>query len=81
MHRWVIAKFFLVRLLHKTLSINSHSMETLATLLFADVPMVRINDTNCPPDMATDLVENDLKKLDILYQRDDESFGKHEAEL
>ena len=29
-HKWAIEKFFLVRLLHKTLGINTHSLEQLA---------------------------------------------------
>lgn len=80
-HNWLISKFFLVRLLHKTLGINTHSMETLAMILFKDVPMVRINDTYSTPDMAADLMEHDRKKLNILYQRGGESFGKHETQL
>jgi hypothetical protein len=31
--------------------------------------------------MATDLMESDLKKLNMLYQRGGESFAKHEAAL
>lgn len=80
-HNWVISKFFLVRLLHKTLSINTHSLETLGSLLFRDLAMVRINDTYSTPDMAADLMEHDIKKLNLLYQRGGESFAKHEAEL
>lgn len=80
-HNWIISKFFLVQLLHKTLGINTHSMEQLAALLFRDVPMVRINDTYNSPDMAADLTEHNMKKLNILYQRGGESFGKHENEL
>jgi patatin-like phospholipase/acyl hydrolase len=80
-HKWVISKFFLVRLLHKTLGINTHSMEQLTSLLFKDVPMVRVNDTYSTPDMAADLMEYNIKKLNILYQRGGESFGKHENEL
>ena len=80
-HKWVISKFFLVRLLHKTLGINTHSMEQLAALLFTDVPMVRISDTYSTPDMAADLMEHNIRKLDILYRRGRESFGKHERDL
>lgn len=80
-HKWFISKFFLVQLLHKTLGINTGSMEQLATILFEDVPMVRINDTYSTPDMAADLTEHDMKKLNLLYQRGGESFGKHENEL
>jgi patatin-like phospholipase/acyl hydrolase len=80
-HKWLIFNFFLVRLLQKTLDINTTSMETLADLLFKDVPMVRINDTYATPDMATDLMETNMKKLRLLFQRGGESFAKHEDEL
>ena len=80
-HKWAISKFFLVRLLHKTLGINTHSMEQLADILFRDVPMVRINDSYTTPEMATDLMEHNIKKLNLLYQRGGESFGKHEEQL
>jgi uncharacterized protein len=80
-HNWLISKFFLVRLLHKTLGINTHAMEQLSWLLFRDVPMVRINDTYSTPDMAADLMEHNMTKLNLLYQRGGESFGKHEIEL
>lgn len=80
-HAWAIDKFFLVRLLHKTLGINTHSMEQLATLLSRDVPMVRINDSYTTPDMAADLMEHDIRKLKLLYRRGLESFGKHEDDL
>jgi predicted patatin/cPLA2 family phospholipase len=80
-HKWLIHQFFLVRLLQKTLDINTHSMETLAGLLFKDVQLERINDTYSTPEMATDLMEHDLRKLRLLYQRGWESFAKHENNL
>lgn len=80
-HKWAIEKFFLVRLLHKTLGINTHSLAQLAALLCRDVPMVRINDSFTTPDMAADLMEHNIDKLKLLYRRGKESFGKHEQEL
>ncbi|NPT44880.1 patatin [Paraburkholderia sp. 1N] len=80
-HKWAIEKFFLVRLLHKTLGINTHSLEQLAMLLCPDVPMVRINDSYTTPDMAADLMEHNIEKLKLLYRRGLESFGKHERQL
>lgn len=77
-----IAKFFLsVQLLQKTLNINTFSMEQLRTILFKDIWTVRINDTFERPEMATDFMESDLTKLDMLYQRGSESFAHHESEL
>lgn len=80
-HQRLIFGFWLVRLLQKTLDINTTSMETLARLLFKDVPMVRINDTYSTPDMATDLMETNMTKLGVLFQRGGESYAKHEGEL
>jgi predicted acylesterase/phospholipase RssA len=70
-----------VQLLQKTLEINTQSMDQLRAILFKDVPTVRISDTFEQPEMATDLFEHDLKKLNILRQRGRESFAKNEATL
>lgn len=70
-----------VQLLQKTLEINTQSMDQLRTVLYAHVPTVRINDTFEKPEMATDLFEHDLAKLNILRQRGVESFAKSESDL
>nr|WP_255430880.1 patatin-like phospholipase family protein [Rhodanobacter sp. DHG33] len=78
-----LAKKYLisVQLLQKTLEINTQSMDQLCSILFHDVPTVRISDTYVAPEMATDLLEHDLKKLDILFQRGRESFASREKIL
>ena len=77
-----LAKYLLsVQLLQKTLEINTESMDQLREILFKDVATIRISDTFEKPDMATDLFEHDLKKLNILSQRGKESFAKREIEL
>lgn len=70
-----------VQLLQKTLEINTQSMDQLRVILFKDVPTVRISDTFEQPEMATDLFEHNLQKLNILRQRGRESFAKVEATL
>ena len=50
-------------------------------ILFKQIATVRISDTFEKPEMATDLFEHDLKKLNILRQRGSESFANHEAAL
>jgi predicted acylesterase/phospholipase RssA len=78
--RW--AKYLLsVQLLQKTLEINTQSMEQLRTILFKQIATVRISDTFEKPEMATDLFEHDLQKLNILRQRGSESFAGREAQL
>ena len=70
-----------VQLLQKTLEINTQSMDQLRTILFKDVPTIRISDTFEKPDMATDLFEHNLKKLNVLRQRGRDSFASREIEL
>ena len=70
-----------VRLLQKTLEINTQSMEQLRKILFAHIKTVRINDTYQQPEMATDLFESDLVKLNVLHQRGAQSFANVEKTL
>jgi len=71
--------FTSLELLQKTLNVNTTSMEQLRSVLFKDIQTVRINETFTQPEMATHLLESDLTKLNILYQRGTASFGQHEA--
>jgi uncharacterized protein len=78
--RWV--RYLLsVQLLQRTLEINTQSMDQLRAILFKDVPTIRLSDAFTQPEMATDLFEHDLEKLNILWQRGRESFAKQEAQL
>jgi predicted acylesterase/phospholipase RssA len=70
-----------VQLLQKTLEINTQSMDQLRRVLYADVPTVRISETFEKPEMATDLFEHDIDKLNLLRQRGAESFAKWEHDL
>jgi len=70
-----------VQLLQKTLEINTQSMDQLRTILFGHVATIRISDTFEKPEMATDLMEHDLKKLNLLHQRGGDSFAGREADL
>lgn len=78
---WLVRRLTSVQLLQKTLNINTVSMEQLREVLFKQVATLRINDTFERPEMATDLMEYDLGKLNMLYQRGRESFAKYEAQL
>lgn len=78
--RW--AKYLIsVQLLQKTLEINTNSMDQLRTILYRQVPTVRISNEYTKPEMATDLFEHDLDKLNILRQRGVESFAAVEDDL
>lgn len=76
-----IKSFMPVQLLQKTLEVNTASMDQLRQLIFANVPTVRVSDTFDKPDMATDMFEHDLKKLNLLRQQGEQSFGRQEKEI
>lgn len=79
---WLAKKYLIsVQLLQKTLEINTQSMDQLRDILFKDVATIRISDTFEEPEMATDLMEHNLDKLNLLRQRGRESFASHEATL
>jgi hypothetical protein len=70
-----------VHLLQKTLEINTQSMDQLRTILFKQIPTVRISQTFSEPTMATDLFEHNPKKLNELLQHGVHSFAEHEELL
>ena len=79
---WFAKKYLIsVQLLQKTLEINTQSMDQLRMILFKDIKTIRISDTFEKPEMATDLMEHDLDKLNILRQRGSESFASRETNL
>ena len=79
---WFAKKYLVsVQLLQKTLEVNTQSMDQLRTILFKDIKTIRVSDTFEKPEMATDLMEHDLDKLNILRQRGSESFASRENEL
>ncbi|MCM2476790.1 patatin-like phospholipase family protein [Rhizobium sp. CG5] len=78
---WWFNKVLSVQLLQKTLGINTESMDQLRTILFKHIETIRISDTFEKPDMATDLFEHDMTKLNILRLRGMESFASREQQL
>ena len=81
--KMLFAKKYLlsVQLLQKTLEINTASMDQLRKILFAQVPTVRICETFDRPEMATDIFEHDLDKLNLLRQRGADSFAERENDV
>ena len=75
---WVMRRFWLVQLLQKMFEVNTSSMNQLCRLLFKDVPTVRVRDSFTKLEMATDMFEHDLGKLNLLRQQGAESFGRRE---
>ncbi len=76
-----INSFLPVQLLQKALEVNTASMDQLRRLLYSNVPTVRISDTFDKPEMATDMFEHDLRKLNLLRQQGVESFARREGDV
>lgn len=67
--------------LQKTMEISTQSMDQLRKVLFRDVVTIRIHARYTQPDMATDMLEVDIRKLDLLWQRGRDSARDAEADL
>ena len=70
-----------VQLLQKTLEINTQSMDQLRHILYKHIPTVRISEKFERPEMATDFMEYNLTKLNILLQRGAQSYAEKEEQL
>lgn len=67
--------------LQKTMEISTQSMDQLRKVLFREVETVRIHARYTQPDMATDMLEVDLEKLGLLWQRGRDCARDTEADL
>ena len=67
--------------LQKILGVNTCSMEVLRSILFKDVPTIRISGAFVEPEMATDLLEHDLNKLNRLVQKGRLSYAENETKI
>lgn len=78
---WWSQKLLSVQLLQKTLEINTQSMDQLRRILFKDIETLRISKSYSHPDMATDLFEKNMQKLNTLLQRGRETYQENEDQL
>ncbi len=78
--KW-LSKLPTMKMLQKSMEINTQSMEQLRKVMYRDVPTIRINNKYTQPEMATDMLEVDLTKLGLLWQRGRDSARELEGEL
>lgn len=67
--------------LQKTMEISTQSMDQLRKVMFRDVETIRIHAKYTQPEMATDMLEVDLEKLGLLWQRGRDSARDLEVDL
>jgi predicted acylesterase/phospholipase RssA len=80
LRKWV-SKLPSVVFLQKTMEISTQSMDQLREVLFREVPTIRIHARYTQPDMATDMLEVDLEKLGLLWQRGRDCAREQEDRL
>ncbi|SNB64180.1 Patatin-like phospholipase/acyl hydrolase [Arboricoccus pini] len=78
--KWA-SKLPTMKFLQKTLEISTQSMDQLRKVLFRDVPTIRIHNKYTQPDLSTDMLEVDMAKLGLLWQRGRDSARDAEADL
>ncbi|RDL46288.1 hypothetical protein BLJAPNOD_06482 [Ensifer sp. M14] len=78
--KWV-SKLPTVVFLQKTMEISSQSMEELRKVTFRDVATLRIHARYTQPEMATDMLEVNMERLSLLWQRGRDSARENEVEL
>lgn len=74
-------KFTPVHILQKTLNVSANTTEILTKFLLPSVPQIRISDRFESPELATDFLETDMAKLNLLVQQGRESFSRRESDL
>jgi patatin-like phospholipase/acyl hydrolase len=80
LRKWV-SKLPTIVFLQKTMEISAQSMDELRKALFREVDTVRLHERYTQPDMATDMLEVDLQKLGLLWQRGRDCARDAEADL
>ena len=78
--KW-LGKLPSVRLLQKSLEINTQSMDQLRKVIYREVPTIRISNRYTQPVMATDMFEANRDKLNLIYSRGRDSARELEQPL
>lgn len=79
------SKFFkslqFVKLFESILKANANTIDIQVNLLFKEISLVRINDSFNQPDYGTNMIESDLRKLNLLFGLGRQSFEKYEDDV
>lgn len=77
----LFTKLKFVKLFERTLKANSTTTEILIKFLYPNLKIVRINESFNQPQYGTNMVEDDPRKLEILFRLGRESYAKSETEI
>jgi patatin-like phospholipase/acyl hydrolase len=75
-------KYFKVtKFIERIIMSSTNTNVILTKLLYKDINMVRINNAYNEPEYGTNMIENDLEKLEKLYQLGRSSYANQEIEI
>jgi len=77
----LLRKLMITQLVERVLGANTNTTEILTKLLYPELKIVRINETFSQPEYGTNMIEKNVKKLQLLNRLGRESFAKSEAEI
>ncbi len=82
-YAWWLNNYPGVGFFQDTLEINTQSMDQLRKVLYRDIAknIIRIDQAYTEPEMATDLLERDEEKLNLLRRRGAACVREYEAQL
>jgi predicted patatin/cPLA2 family phospholipase len=73
--------FNIVKFIDTVLLSSTNTNVVLTKLIYPHIKLVRLNDTYSEPEYGTNMVEQDLIKLEKLFQLGRTCFAKYESEL
>jgi len=71
----------MIKFIERIIMSSTNTNVILANLLYKDINQVRINNTYNEPEYGTNMVEDDLEKLEKLFQLGRGSYANQEAEI
>ncbi len=68
-------------LLDRLMHLNTNTLQIITQAFFNDYNIIRINDKFTDPSLKTNLLEHNVKKLKLLYEKGRESFARAEKKF
>lgn len=76
-----LKRFKMIKFVERIIMSSTNTNVILTKLLYKDIKQVRINNTYNEPEYGTNMVEDDLDKLERLYQLGRSSYASQELEI
>jgi patatin-like phospholipase/acyl hydrolase len=77
----IVRKLDMAKLVTKVLNANTNTTEILTKLLYPQLKIAVVNETFSQPEYGTNMVEQKIDKLQLMFRLGRESFAKHEKDI